>query len=64
MPKVLVLFSINYRTNWGENVCISGSVRELGQWNPGFCVKCQCSGETWSAFVLMDTGVQFEYKVR
>ncbi|KAH7830114.1 putative glycoside hydrolase family 77 protein [Monocercomonoides exilis] len=62
MGKIVVLFSVKYRTKWGENICISGSNTSLGKWKPNFAVHCVCNGEIWSAFVLVDAGVKFEYK--
>jgi len=61
-------FNINYRTEWGESLYITGSVKELGCNDPALAVPMKFNGfETWSANVEIPDSVppfQYRYFVR
>ena len=49
---MILLFNIEYRTSWGEEVKISGSIPELGNNQPDKAVDMQTiDGIHWSAEV-------------
>ncbi len=58
-----LLFAIDYRTNWGESVYISGNIPELGNGDEAHAVKFEFSSiESWSAEIdIADTNPSFEY---
>ncbi len=61
-------FNINYRTEWGESLYLTGSVKELGSNDPAFAVPMKLNGfETWTANVEIPDSVpsfQYSYFVR
>ncbi|KAA6376694.1 MAG: 4-alpha-glucanotransferase, partial [Streblomastix strix] len=61
--KGVFLFTVPYtNTKWGDNVFISGNLVELGEWEVDRAVRLVCRDGLWFAFVVLDLGVQFEYK--
>ncbi|MBD5226237.1 MAG: 4-alpha-glucanotransferase [Bacteroidales bacterium] len=58
-----IKFNIDYRTRWGETLCISGSIPELGGGDPDCAVKMDIEGDrTWSLNIhLPDYTDKFEY---
>jgi hypothetical protein len=61
---VHITFSIPYETKFGEVLNISGSIPELGFWNPKFSKKLTwAEGNTWHTSVAVNPKeVPFEYK--
>ncbi|KAA8494343.1 Phosphoglucan phosphatase LSF2, chloroplastic [Porphyridium purpureum] len=64
--KGTVRFSVNYKTSYGDNVYVCGSVPELGQWNKQKAKRMQFvkgSTDTWRLDVAIPAStLQFEYK--
>ena len=63
---MILLFNIEYRTNWGEEVRVSGSIPELGNEHPDQALPLQTvDGIHWTAEVdiaLRENGfVQYSY---
>ncbi len=58
-----ISFHINYHTQWGENVCILGSIPELGAMEPAMAVPMQyiTDGNWLLEMELPDTTQQIEY---
>lgn len=58
-----ITFRINYMTEWGQGVWISGSDEALGNWNPknAFPMSYIGNGE-WEASLLFQSQEAFEYK--
>jgi 4-alpha-glucanotransferase len=58
-----ITFRINYKTEWGQGVWISGSVDALGNWNTkdAFPMTYIGNGE-WEATILFKTTNIFKYK--
>ncbi|MEL6192326.1 MAG: 4-alpha-glucanotransferase [Bacteroidota bacterium] len=62
---MILRFKIDYRTTWGEKVCVSGGLPELGEWNseksPDMVLV---GGETWELIldIPYDELPSFEYK--
>ncbi len=58
-----ISFIINYRTNWGESVYISGDIPQLGNGNELEAVKLQLDGtEKWHATIEVDDATpDFKY---
>lgn len=56
-------FNVNYRTEWGESLYLTGSAKELGGNDPSLAVPMKLNGyETWSATVdIPDSLPTFEY---
>lgn len=56
-------FNVNYRTEWGESLYLTGSAKELGGNDPSLAVPMKLNGyETWSATVdIPDSLPSFEY---
>ena len=51
-----ISFSINYRTEWGETLYISGSIPALGSGQPDKAVAMLLiGGDTWELTVDLDT---------
>ncbi|MCM1517799.1 MAG: 4-alpha-glucanotransferase [Pseudoflavonifractor sp.] len=57
-------FSIDYRTNWGESVYITGNIPELGNGDLSQAVKLELDGvESWSTVIEVDDKTpDFEYR--
>ncbi|MDE6288841.1 MAG: 4-alpha-glucanotransferase [Muribaculaceae bacterium] len=63
-----ITFNIDYRTNWGESLYLSGNVSALGdgEWNKAVKMKLEGS-ERWTATIdLPDdiTAIDYHYEVR
>ena len=58
-----ITFNINYRTNWGEEVGIYGSIPALGNGNEANALKMNLDGtENWQAVIeVPDTTPDFTY---
>jgi len=60
-------FNIGYRTNWGETVCVTSSVPELGRGDASKALKLTLNGsETWSGSVTLPdntTSLTYHYIV-
>lgn len=59
-----ITFNINYRTQWGESVYITGNILELGGNNSNKAVKMSLSGvETWTCKIDVHHSIkELEYK--
>ena len=52
-----IRFAIDYRTQFGQDIYISGSIPELGEWDPNKAAKLSPdSGEKWTVSVETDPG--------
>lgn len=50
-----VTFAIKYRADWGQKLCISGSIVELGCWDEGNAIElCAESEGLWTGTVSID----------
>ncbi|KAA6312501.1 4-alpha-glucanotransferase, partial [termite gut metagenome] len=57
-----ISFTIKYRTDWNEEVRISGNIPELGNENPDKAVQLQtCDGFHWTAQIQLSTPKTIEY---
>lgn len=58
-----ITFNINYRTNWGESVYLTGSVKALGDNEYTKALKLTLTGsEHWSATIeVPDSATSFDY---
>ncbi|MCM1452213.1 MAG: 4-alpha-glucanotransferase [Clostridium sp.] len=58
-----VTFNIDYRTNWGESVYLTGNCEALGNGDESKAVKLEPDGggERWSLSVTIPEPVDFEY---
>ena len=56
-------FNVNYRTEWGESLFLTGSIRELGGNEVALAVPMKLEGaESWSTTVdIPDSVRSFEY---
>jgi protein-tyrosine phosphatase len=58
-----VCFSVEYSTNWGQNVYVVGDLPQLGEWKESSAVKLSwTSGHIWTATIRLPAGVPFHYK--
>ena len=65
---MILLFNIEYRTNWGEEVRVSGSIPELGNEHPDKALPLQTiDGIHWTAEVNIampeDGLVRYSYHI-
>lgn len=50
-----ITFSITYRAEWGQKLCVSGSIGELGNWDENQAVELQATGEDkWVGTLSID----------
>lgn len=66
---MIIHFSINFRTRWGQNLYISGSLPELGGGDPAKAVPMNyCPGDFWKADIkisaLEERRLTYKYFVR
>lgn len=66
---MILSFNIEYRTTWGEEVCVMGSVPELGCMNPLQALPLHTiDGINWQADIKLDTTlnlpVHYQYIIR
>ncbi|MEL6562129.1 MAG: 4-alpha-glucanotransferase [Bacteroidota bacterium] len=63
-----IRFNIDYRTYWGQKVMLTGSAKELGNYDISKAVELKFKGgETWEAEVNFDSksiGLNYKYVVR
>lgn len=62
---MLITFHLSYKTAWGQKLCISGNIPELGNNNPAIAFEMQHEGEgEWEAIVEIDNQYlsEFSYK--
>lgn len=63
-----IVFSIKYRADWGQRLCISGSSAELGNWDEALALELTATGEDrWEGRVIIDgrrKDIQYYYLVR
>ena len=58
-----LLFSVDYRTNWGEQLYITGNIPQLGEGDPAKAVRLELKGEqSWRLAITLPKGIkEFEY---
>lgn len=63
-----IVFSITYRAEWGQSLCISGSSAELGNWNENLALNLTPMGDDkWVGTVAIDgrrKDIQYYYFVK
>ena len=57
----LLTFHIDYHTSWGQNVCICGSVPELGSFDESKALELTNDGEKWFAEIDVSESKEIEY---
>jgi len=59
-----IRFFINFHTVWGQTICITGSLPELGSWDAALAKEMQYAGDgNWTLELnLPDQPVDFEYR--
>ena len=59
-----VIFNIDYRTNWGESIYVTGDIPALGTGNYANALKLTLEGdEKWTGAIdIPDAGATFSYK--
>lgn len=57
----LIKFQISYRTNFGQEVYLCGSIPELGNLDEANALKLSCEGENWSAEIETKATGQVAY---
>ena len=56
-------FQIDYRTRWGQEIYVSGSLPELGKWDEKKALPLSPgSGEHWEKEIDLKDPVEFDYK--
>lgn len=66
-PTVLVTFSELAKTTYGDTIKISGSIPDLGNWNPELAVplsadQYSANHPLWQGTITLDAGLSFEYR--
>lgn len=66
---MVVSFTIEYRTDWGERVCITGSMAELGNNNPNQAIPLHTlDGIHWQAEIALqpeaETTLSYHYLIK
>ncbi|MBV6647150.1 MAG: 4-alpha-glucanotransferase [Cyclobacteriaceae bacterium] len=61
-----IRFQIDYRTQWGQEICVCGSSEELGGWKESKpLILRPTTGETWEGEVeTADTEISYKYLIR
>ena len=55
-------FKVDYNTAWGENLCLVGSIVELGAWDDSKALKMNYENGAWTISIeIADTTKKFEY---
>lgn len=59
-----IIFNIEYRTVWGETLCISGDIPGLGSSSAESAVEMTCEGEGHWSYILdiPDNQGSFRYR--
>lgn len=53
--KMDITFSITYRAEWGQRLCVSGSIVELGNWDETNAIELSAQGEDkWVGTISVD----------
>jgi 4-alpha-glucanotransferase len=62
----VLTFQIDYHTTWGQQVCLSGSLPELGQFDESKSLVLSNDGDSWYAEIeVEDTeNIQYYYLIR
>lgn len=62
----VLTFQIDYHTTWGQQVCLSGSLPELGQFDESKALVLSNDGDSWYAEIeVEDTeNIQYYYLIR
>jgi 4-alpha-glucanotransferase len=63
-----ISFHVNYRTSWGQRLCVLGSIPELGSWDPAFAADMRYEGEgDWRLDISMSQpaeAISYRYMVK
>lgn len=58
-----IVFTIHYRSSWGQSLLVAGSGPSLGEWEPDQALSMDYIGnDEWSASLELDANSFFEYK--
>ena len=57
-----IMFTVNKRISKGENVCLVGSLPELGNWQDFKALMTWTKGDKWQYTLEIEKGTAFEYK--
>lgn len=58
-----VVFTIPWKVQFGQSLCVSGQGEELGQWNPDKSLPLKWNdGDIWAAEIPLPSGQKVEYK--
>lgn len=56
-----LIFTINYHTAWGEQVCLCGTIPELGNSNEAHAISLNGDGNNWSVEVDIENSTDIAY---
>ncbi len=57
-----ITFHIDYGTNWGESIYLTGDIEELGKWQEELSVPMSYDNGTWTATIEVDSSKkEFKY---
>ncbi|MFR9165276.1 MAG: 4-alpha-glucanotransferase [Dysgonomonas sp.] len=58
-----ITFNIDYKTLWGQNICICGSLKQLGDWDESLALELHCTDiSKWGVSLEIDDNAEsFEY---
>ena len=62
-----ITFQINYRTVFGQNIFLCGSIPELGSFDESKALRMNCNGDVWTAEINLKTSleeIQYYYLVK
>ena len=56
-----ITFQIDYHTTWGQEVCLSGSLPEMGSFDESKAILLTNNGDTWSIELKINSTITAEY---
>ena len=56
-----ITFQIDYHTTWGQEVCLSGSLPEMGSFDESKAILLTNNGDTWSTELKINSTLTAEY---
>ena len=64
MTEIVVLFQVRYEnTHWGDTVYLFPNYTDTSTFDAASVIPMNCKDGCWYAFVALQTGVTFNYKV-
>lgn len=57
----LLTFHLDYHTTWGQQVCICGSIPELGLFDETKALELSNDGDVWFTDIDVSTSIEIEY---